>query len=231
MENTIDILNIFKQKFINKEFRFIGNNVQESSTLEIQGATFEAEKPWIVREPNYEYAEKELKWYKSMSLNVNDIPGDKVPKMWQQCADKDGFINSNYGWCIWSKENGEQYKNCLNKLLEDNHTREACMIYNRPSMQTEYNKNGMHDFMCTYSTQVFINDINPTHKNVSYHVFQRSQDAVFGFNNDILWHMHVLNNIIADLSKHYPDISFGYSPIICHVGSLHIYERHYKFLQ
>ena len=34
MENTIDILNIFKQKFINKEFRFIGNNVQESSTLE-----------------------------------------------------------------------------------------------------------------------------------------------------------------------------------------------------
>ena len=157
--NTNDIRNIFLDKYKNGEFRTIGNEVQQSRTVEIQNAHFEVDKPWIIREPNYEYYKREQEWYLSKSLNVRDIPGD-TPKMWLACADKDGFINSNYGWCIFSEENGSQYESCKNKLIADNHTREAIMIYNRPSMQTDYNKNGMHDFMCCQNVQYFINERN-----------------------------------------------------------------------
>ena len=74
-------------------------------TIEIQNAHFLADKDWIIREPNYDYAKREIEWYESQSLYVKDIPGD-TPKIWQSCADKDGKINSNYGWCIFSNENG-----------------------------------------------------------------------------------------------------------------------------
>ena len=150
--NTTDILNIFKEKHQNCEYRKIGNDTQQSMTVEIQNAHFEVDKPWIVREPNYDYFNKELEWYLSQSLNVYDIEGIP-PLQWRNCASKDGFINSNYGWCIFSKENGSQYRNCKKKLIEDPHTREAIMIYNRPSMQQEYNKDGMHDFMCCQNVQ------------------------------------------------------------------------------
>ena len=72
---TEDILKIFKEKYKNREFRTIGNAVQQSKTIEIQNANFIADKAWIVRQPNYEYFQRELEWSKGQSLIVNDIPG------------------------------------------------------------------------------------------------------------------------------------------------------------
>lgn len=196
-------------------------------TVEIQNAHFLADKDWIIREPNYDYAKREIEWYESQSLYVKDIPGD-VPKIWQACADKDGKINSNYGWCISSDENGSQYEHCLNRLLDDHHTREACMIYTRPSMQTDCNKNGMHDFMCTYSTQVFLNPINEFGYGLDYTVFMRSNDAVYGFCNDAIWAKHVRDKLVNDLNNRGLTVFPG--KIIWNAGSLHVYERHFKFL-
>lgn len=232
MMNTKDIFNIFLEKYNNSEFRTIGNNVQQSITLEIQNAHFEVDKPWIVREPNYGYYKREEKWYYSQSLNVNDIP-EGAPKMWQACATPDGFINSNYGWCIFSKENGDQYKNCKQHLIEDPHTREAIMIYNRPSMQQEYNKNGMHDFMCCQNVQYFINEYDEYNDTLDCIVNFRSNDAVFGFNNDALWADHVLEKLANELrpiwnNKYDKNIAAGH--IYWNAGSLHIYERHFKIL-
>lgn len=218
---TTDILNVFINKYENNEFRIIGNEVQQSTTLEIQNANFEVDKSWIVRKPNYEYFEKELAWYLSESLNVNDIP-EGAPKMWKACADPLGYINSNYGWCIFSKDNGYQYIHCLKKLEADPHTREAIMIYNRPSMQEDYCKNGMHDFMCCQNVQYFINERD----NIKYLdciVNFRSCDAVFGFNNDALWNKYVLESLANDL-----DICVG--KMYWNAGSLHIYERHFRYL-
>ena len=146
-----------------------------------------------------------------------------------------GF-NSNYGWMIWSKDNYEQYKHCLQKLIEDPHTREACMIYNRPSMQEEYNKNGMHDFCCTYAVQCFLNEDNSGRYHLKYIVYMRSNDAVFGFDNDALWHMHVQERLARDLFGNIPTLTEITGPIICdpivwNAGSLHVYERHFKFLE
>lgn len=197
-------------------------------TVEIQNAHFLADKDWIIREPNYDYAKREIEWYESQSLYVKDIPGD-VPKIWQMCADKDGKINSNYGWCIFSYENGSQYEHCLNRLLDDHHTREACMIYTRPSMQTDCNKNEMHDFMCTYSTQVFLNPINEFGYDLDYTVFMRSNDAVYGFCNDAIWAKRVRDKLVTDLNNRGLTVFPG--KIIWNAGSLHVYERHFKFLK
>lgn len=197
-------------------------------TVEIQNAHFLADKDWIIREPNYDYAKREIEWYESQSLYVKDIPGD-TPKIWQACADKDGKINSNYGWCIFSDENGSQYDHCLNRLLDDHHTREACMIYTRPSMQVDCNSNGMHDFMCTYATQVFLNPINEFGYDLDYTVFMRSNDAVYGFCNDVIWAKYVIDKLVDDLNNHGLTVFPG--KIIWNAGSLHVYERHFKFLK
>lgn len=230
MLKTEDIKNLFIEKYKNKDYRKIGNAVQQSLTIELQAIQFEVDKPWIIREPNYNYFNRELEWYKSESLNVNDIPGG-APEMWRICASPSGYINSNYGWMIWSKDNGYQFDSCFKKLLDDPHTREACMIYNRPSMQEEYNKGGMHDFCCTYSVQCFLNEDEQNKTHLKYIVYQRSQDAVFGYDNDILWHQNVqlmLANKLSEPTALNKEIICD--NIINNVGSLHVYERHFKYL-
>lgn len=221
---TEDIRNELKRLYKEGIFR----EGKYGKTVEIQNAHFLADKDWIIREPNYDYAKREIEWYESQSLYVKDIPGD-VPKIWQACADKDGKINSNYGWCIFSNENGSQYDHCLNRLLDDHNTREACMIYTRPSMQTDCNKNGMRDFMCTYATQVFLNEVSDNKYKLDYTVFQRSCDACFGYNNDNLWHRYVMRKLVDELNNHDVKAILGNMTYNC--GSLHVYERHFKFLE
>lgn len=221
---TEDIRNEFNRLYKNGIFR----EGRYGKTIEIQNAHFLADSDSIIRKPNYEYANREIEWYKSQSLFVKDITGE-VPKIWQMCADKDGKINSNYGWCIWSKENGNQLDYCIKRLVDDPHTREACMIYNRPSMQVECNANGMHDFMCTYSTQVFLNEVRSNVYQLDYTVFQRSCDAVFGYNNDNLWHRYVMSKMVDELNRH--DLNVIKGDMIWNAASLHVYERHFKYLQ
>lgn len=222
---TEDIRNEFNRLYKDGIFR----EGKYGKTVEIQNAHFLADSDSIIRKPNYEYANREIEWYKSQSLFVKDIPGE-VPKIWQMCADKDGKINSNYGWCIWSKENGNQLDYCIKRLVNDPYTREACMIYNRPSMQIDCNANGMHDFMCTYATQVFLNEVrSDTHTyQLDYTVFQRSCDAVFGYNNDNLWHRYVMSKMVDELNRY--DLSVILGDMTYNCGSLHVYERHFKYL-
>lgn len=221
---TEDIRNEFNRLYKNDIFR----EGRYGKTIEIQNAHFLADSDSIIRKPNYEYANREIEWYKSQSLFVKDITGE-VPKIWQMCADKDGKINSNYGWCIWSKENGNQLDYCIKRLVDDPHTREACMIYNRPSMQVECNANGMHDFMCTYSTQVFLNEVRSNVYQLDYTVFMRSNDAVFGYCNDYIWHKSVQSLMVDLLNKEGLNVIIG--DMIWNAASLHVYERHFKYLQ
>lgn len=57
----------------------------------------------------------------------------------------------------------------------------------------------------------------------------RSNDAVFGFNNDLYWHKCVRDKLAWELTD-------TYKTVICddvewNSGSLHVYERHFKFLE
>lgn len=219
MKNVQEIKSQFKSLLKNQEFTIDKSGVK---TLEILGESYLADEDVIFGTLNTDYAHRELEWYLSESLNVNDIP-EGAPAIWKQVSSKDGLINSNYGWCIFSNENGFQYANALLELLSFKDSRRALMIYTRPSMWNDYNKDGMSDFMCTSTVHVLIR--NDT---LIYIVNQRSCDAVYGYKNDMFWHRFVYEKLFNDLSKYY---HLKKSPIIHQVGSLHIYERHFKFLE
>ena len=154
--------------------------------VEIAGASFLADSSAIIGKPNRDYVERELAWYESMSRYVQDIPG-QTPKVWEDVADRHGRINSNYGWCIWSEENGSQYANVVQTLAHDQQSRQAIMIYNRPSMHRDAKLDGMSDFMCTNAVQYLVRD-GAVHAVVQ----MRSNDVVFGYRNDWAWQDHVL---------------------------------------
>lgn len=215
-----DIRKMFKNAYENKDFTIDRTG---SKTIEILGATFIADEDHIVRTPSYEYIERELEWYKSMSLYVEDIPGN-TPVIWKQIASADGKINSNYGWCIYSTDNGSQYDNVLSELKSNPDSRRATMIYNRPSMHTDFEKNGMNDFMCTFANTFFIRD----NKLISHYVM-RSNDSVFGYGNDYAWALHVQKELLSDLKETYPNLELG--DIIWTASNLHVYERHFPQLE
>ena len=232
MYNTQDIREIFINKLKNQDFRITKDGTK---TVEVQAIQFIADKDWIVREPDYDYAKREIEWYESQSLNVNDIP-EGAPTIWKQVATSLGYINSNYGWCIFGEDNGKQYEHCLKSLLKDHMTRQAVMIYTRPQMQTDWNKNGMHDFMCTHYVHCFLNEVQHPENNVEvyelkYIVYQRSCDAVFGFNNDFQWHKYVYDKLYNDLIDAGIPMSENKPFIEYNCGSLHVYDRHFKHLE
>lgn len=191
--------------------------------LELCGASFVADQETIFGKVNEDYVKREHEWYDSMSLNVNDIPAP-VPAIWKYVATPDGRINSNYGWAVYSEGNYDQYKNCFTQLSKDPDTRRAVMIYTRPAMQYDYNKDGMSDFMCTNNVQYMIRD-NRLHAYVN----MRSNDAIFGYKNDFAWQDTVLTRLHEDLNMIYPELEKGL--IHWNVGSLHVYERHFDIVQ
>lgn len=185
--------------------------------LEVIHASFIADEETIFAPVNWDYVQRELEWYESQSLNVNDIPGGP-PQIWKQVATQDGFVNSNYGWCVYSTTNGKQYHHCLNELQEKPESRRAVMIYNRPTMWYDYNREGMSDFVCTFAHQYFIRD-GALHASVT----MRSNDVVFGYRNDRAWAQHIQKKLAGDL-----EVPVG--ELYWFAGSLHVYERHFDLL-
>lgn len=215
MQNVADIRAKLIQKYQDQDFVIDKTGVK---TIEVIGESFIADEDWIIRKPNYEYIERELEWYKSQSLYVDDIPGE-TPAIWNQVCSDFGEINSNYGYLIWHEENYNQYQNVLEELTTNPNSRRAVMIYNRPSMHQDYKRDGMSDFICTYANTFLIRD----GKLIS-HYLMRSNDAVFGYDNDIHWAMHVQRRLAEDLGVECGDI-------IWTATNLHVYERHFKFIE
>ena len=213
-----DIRTMFKDAYRDYRAQRFTTDRTGVKTIEIIGATFLADEDYIVREPNYDYIVRELEWYESKSRNVNDIPG-VVPAIWQSIATKDGMINSNYGWCVWSDENFNQYENVLKELRANPDSRRATMIYNRPSMHQDYDRDGMNDFMCTFANSFFIRD----NKLISHYIM-RSNDAVFGYGNDVAWARYVQKKLARDLEVLPGDL-------IWTASNIHVYERHFSALE
>ncbi len=184
--------------------------------LELIGTSFIADKPSIFGTINEEYVAKEIEWYESMSLYVHDIPD--TPKIWQTIADDWGMINSNYGWCIYSEENGSQYANVVKTLRARPDSKQAIMIYNRPTMHVDATANSMSDFICTNAVTYSLSK-----GKLMATVQMRSNDVIFGYKNDYAWQKHVLDKLCKEL-----DVLPGY--IIWQVANLHIYPRHFYIL-
>jgi len=130
------------------------------------------------RKWNREYAEAEWQWYLSGDSNIKklgEIYG-KIPPIWKRMADKEGYVNSNYGW-QWQRgyNHKSQLEYVIEKLKKHKHTRHAAIsIYDgkeHPNYKT--------DTPCTYAVQ-FTNVEN----RLNMCVTMRSNDLWYGFCND-----------------------------------------------
>lgn len=216
---TKDIREAFKVLLTNKKFTSINREASMTAltgntTIELIGASFIADEESIFGKVNWDYVEREEQWYNSMSRNVNDIPGGP-PAIWSAVADKDGLINSNYGYLLYSAENGKQYDNALNELKKNPGSRRATAVYTRPTIWVDYNSNGMSDFICTNAVGYLIRD-----GELHAHVQMRSNDAWAGYRNDRAWQQHVLEKMALEL-----EVPAG--KLYWTVTSLHVYERNY----
>lgn len=217
---TKDIRDQFIDLYNKKEYVTDKTSVK---TLEIVGASFTADEVSIFGTPNEEYIKREIDWYLSESLYVYDIP-EKIPEIWKQISSTKGKINSNYGQLIFSKENHKQYNHVCQQLLCDPNSRRAVMIYQRPTMHNDFSVDGMSDFICTNAVQYMVRD-NALHAVVQ----MRSNDVVFGYRNDYAWQKFVLDRLVKDLND-FGENTYSAGDITWQVGSLHVYERHFKFI-
>ena len=215
---TADIREIFGELLYAEDFTIDRTGAR---TIEIIGASFIADKPSIIGKPNDDYIKAEIAWYENQSTNINDIyPARRnPPEAWVKTANEHGEINSNYGYLIWSEKYCLQYERALDELLSNPDTRRASMIYTRPSIWLEYNENGKNDFICTNSVTYYI-------RNEKLHcvVQMRSNDVIFGYRNDYAWQEWVLIDLASELG-------YGVGDIHWQVQNLHIYERHFKYLE
>lgn len=169
--------------------------------------------PEIDLKTNTNYVLKELEWYLSQSLSVKTMKD--APTIWVQVSDSNSQIHSNYGYLIFNSFNGNQYANVAKELSNNPNSRRAVMYYTNPFMHYIGDK----DHICTLAVSYYIKD-NKVHASV----MMRSQDIIFGLLNDLPWQMFVLRKLGKDLYKQIGEIHW-----FC--VNLHIYERHYKYLE
>lgn len=216
--NVSDIRNTLQTMYDKEQFI---TDKTGCKTIQILGASFIADEPTIFGKVNQQYIDAEINWYKLGSTNIHDIDYDPTPAAWQYTADNNGEINSNYGRLINSPLYFNQYNNAKEELERNSNSRRATMVYTRPSIWEEYQDNGKNDFICTNAVSFYINSLS---SQVDCVVQMRSNDAVYGYKNDYAWHEYVLNKLSNDL---------GYDSglIYWQVQNLHIYERHFKYLE
>lgn len=225
----------------------------ENGTKELLHTVFLADKNYIVRKPKEPYQTNELEWFISQSRNIQDLRSFAgfIPKIWNNIADVHDIINSNYGWCCLSEENGSQFDNAMKHLEKDKSSRRAIMIYNRPSMHKDWSQDRMYncdgntfpvngyswhkfnrevyksingDFMCCQNNHFIIRD-----NKLIMTVHMRSLDAVYGYNADYIWFDWIFNKAVQYLKKTYPEIERG--ELVIYADSVHVYEKHYEDLK
>ena len=212
-----DIRQYFIQELRDENFTVDRTN---SKTIELIGASFIADEEAIFGEPNVPYIDAELDWYLGCSTNINDIRyKDEPPKAWQYAANEYGEINSNYGKLFLDDNFYRQFDNVVNELNHEPDSRRAVMIYNRPSIWTEFDENGKNDFICTNAVSYYIRD-----NHLQSVVQMRSNDVVFGYKNDYAWQRYVMNMVANEV-----DCEVG--SLIWQVQNLHVYERHFDLVK
>ena len=231
--NIADIRKHFIQELLNDNYTTDRNG---GKTIELLGASFIANEDAIFGTPNRDYIETELEWYESESTNVNDIYDDyrEAPAAWLMTANAHGEINSNYGHLIFSDSYYRQFENALNELVWNQDSRRASMIYQRPSIWSDFNENGKSDFICTNAVTYYIRN-----GKMNCVVQMRSNDVVFGYKNDYAWQAYVLSEMVNQynqdkIMEHEEasrDMQLDVGTITWQVQNLHVYERHFNLVK
>lgn len=153
-------------------------------------------------------AKAEFDWYMSGSNKVADI-AEVLPR-WKEFSDDGVTVNSAYGH-IWMP----QLDFIIAKIRNNKYTRQAVLTLHNSKNFLNYSGK---DCVCTLSIQfLFRNNA------LDMHVNMRSNDIVWGFCND--------QYAFSNLQKYVCDklhVSIG--NYYHYAVSMHIYERHYKFI-
>ena len=167
---------------------------ERAGTYEIRGVSFSADSPYIFGTPKPKYIDAEIQWYETRDQRVQtlfDIYGKEVD-IWKKVA-TNGYVNSQYGHRIYSRHEGlmSQYQAVYKELWDKPESRQAVMYYVPLHIHTSKNK----DHICTTSVQYFITESNYLEVVVN----MRSNDAIYGYPNDLAWQKHVQANLCTCL--------------------------------
>ncbi len=174
------------------------------------------------RKSNEDYLKKELDWYLSLDPTIEKV---RDVKIWQNiCSKKDSTVNSQYGILVYGEPNGNQFQKAFESLVNDKDSRQAVIIYNRPTIHEDAYEDGKHDFICTFYQQFFIRN-----SKLECITNMRSNDCIFGIFNDLPWFEYVYNDMYQKLLARYTNLEKGSLTYIA--NSFHCYERHFGVLE
>jgi len=170
------------------------------------------------RKFNPSYAVTEWMWYLGRNPYVNNI--GKLAKIWIDIQDDNGMCESNYGCYLL----GDQWHWVVNELLNDRDSRRGTIVINQPYHKGKNEK----DYPCTQYVHFFIRD-NKLHLGVN----MRSNDAVFGFCNDVFTFCMFQQLMLNDLNwcignEEHCGQTLELGHYYHNAGSFHIYERHWS---
>jgi thymidylate synthase len=188
-------------------------NTRGTKSIEVSGISFRILNPRdrIISISDRKFPLKgalaEFLWYMTKNPKVEIIT--PYLKHWTNFSDDGIIVNSNYGYC-----SGNQINNIINKLKKDPSSRQGVInLFNR-DFSDYYGK----DTVCTPSYQILIRN-----NLVNMIVSARSRDIIRGECID-QFTFTLLQEIIANELGY----DIGYYQV--NIGSLHVYEEHYDFL-
>ncbi len=201
--NANDAFKVLYEK-IHRKGKTIGN------TMALFNIGFNIVKPldnviktdW--RNWNKDYAEYEWQWYLSGNPSGNEIA--KRAKIWNNCMDELGNVNSNYGY-HWKQ--GNQIEYVVKELSNDPNSRRASISIYDAKNRHNFDK----DTPCTYAINF---SIYKDKLNMS--VLMRSNDLWYGFCNDQYCFSKLQEKIANTLNK---EVGYYYH----FAQNLHLYNN------
>jgi len=168
---------------------------------------------------NPDYAIAEWLWYVSKDRSVRNI--GKLANIWLQIQDEAGECESNYGTYLL----GKQWNWVIEELINDPDSRRATLAINQPHHKGKNNA----DYPCTQYIHFFIRD-NRLHLGIH----MRSNDAIFGFCNDVftfcMFQQLMLNDLNRNLKLKKKGLSLELGKYYHSAGSFHVYENHWPMM-
>lgn len=164
----------------------------------------------------YFYLEGEFNWFKTGDLSIEPIM--PYAKFWENIANPDRTINSNYGFYTFIQKTPDgktQFEWCVESLKKDTGSRQAIININQPMHKYAGNK----DFCCTIGQQfIFRNG------KLDCMVWMRSNDLVLGTTYNWAWFTYI-HRLVAEKT------GLPLGRYVHTASSLHVYKRHYEMLE
>jgi thymidylate synthase len=152
-------------------------------------------------------------------------------------SDDGETLNSAYGKRILgdvehtgAKGPYTQWQACVETLLSDSDSRRAVMVINQPVDQAWAVGAGSKDVPCTLAFQFFVRNDENCGDQLHMHVTMRSNDAIWGFTNDLFSFTLLHECMLLSLREADPE-KFGSLSLGSYyhtAGSMHLYQRHFE---